>query len=291
MGSMGATTAPLSTVAVGDLTITYLPDGASHLRPLAAYVGSDEQTWREQGHLLDDNGWLVMSVGALLVQDGRSNTLIDVGMGPHVQDVGEASGGLFEGDIGGGSLLVSLARVGLRPDDIDDVVFSHLHTDHVGWVETGGAATFSRANYHVGADELAYWGASSAVGGPTAAQLEVLARRLTLIAGDRTVLPGIDAVATPGHTPGHLSLVVSSGTERAVILGDMMHCPIEIGATELDFAFDVDPQLARETKRRIERELSKPDTVTVGAHFPDPVFGRVLPGSAPFSVTFRGGTS
>jgi glyoxylase-like metal-dependent hydrolase (beta-lactamase superfamily II) len=101
-----------------------------------------------------------------------------------------------------------------------------------------------------------------------------------------TPVPGITAVATPGHTPGHLSFVVSSGTARAVILGDMIHCPVEIGQSELDFVFDVDPKLNRETKARIERELAQPDTVTVGPHFPNLVFGRVLPGSAPVSIDF-----
>ena len=79
---------------------------------------------------------------------------------------------------------------------------------------------------------------------------------------------------------------MSSGTARAVILGDMIHCPVEIGQSELDFVFDVDPKLNRETKARMERELAQPDTVTVGPHFPNLVFGRVLPGSAPLSIDF-----
>jgi glyoxylase-like metal-dependent hydrolase (beta-lactamase superfamily II) len=113
-----------------------------------------------------------------------------------------------------------------------------------------------------------------------------MAKRLALMADLETPVPGITAVATPGHTPGHISFVISSGTARAVILGDMIHCPVEIGQSELDFVFDVDPKLNRETKARIERELARPDTVTVGAHFPNLVFGRVLPGSAPLSIDF-----
>jgi glyoxylase-like metal-dependent hydrolase (beta-lactamase superfamily II) len=102
----------------------------------------------------------------------------------------------------------------------------------------------------------------------------------------QTPVPGITAVATPGHTPGHISFVVSSGTARAIILGDMIHCPVEIGESELDFVFDVDPKLSRETKARIERELARPDTVMVGPHFPNLVFGRVLQGSVPASIDF-----
>jgi glyoxylase-like metal-dependent hydrolase (beta-lactamase superfamily II) len=120
----------------------------------------------------------------------------------------------------------------------------------------------------------------------TAVQQAAIAERLILLDHDQTPVSGITAVSTAGHTPGHISFVVSSGAQRAVILGDMIHCPIEIGEREIDFVFDVDPVLARLTKRRIRQELERPDTVTVGGHFPNLVFGRVLPGSVPVSVDF-----
>lgn len=104
----------------------------------------------------------------------------------------------------------------------------------------------------------------------TAVQQAAIAKRLILLDHDQTPVSGITAVSTAGHTPGHISFVVSSGAQRAVILGDMIHCPV----------------LARLTKRRIRQELERPDTVTVGGHFPNLVFGRVLPGSVPVSVDF-----
>ena len=286
---MKATSAPLSHVMVGDIRITYLPDGIHHVRPLAQYSGSDEAFWAGRGHVLDDDGWLVMSIGSLLVQSGDHNALIDLGFGPHSVDITELTYGQHEGDLIGGELIDSLDSAGLRCTDIDSVLFTHLHPDHVGWVETGGDPSFPNAVYHVGGAEWDYWLNGPEAGTPRAPslnqQIEV-ATRLELLQDDSTPVPGVTAMSTPGHTPGHMSFVISSGQERAVILGDMIHCPIEIGESEIDFVFDVDPVLARETKQRIERELESPDTITVGGHFPNLVFGRVLPSSRPVQVDF-----
>jgi glyoxylase-like metal-dependent hydrolase (beta-lactamase superfamily II) len=286
---MSATSAPLSSTQVGDISITYLPDGIHHVRPLAQYDGADEAFWASRGHVLDDDGWLVMSIGSLLVRNGERNTLIDLGFGPHSVDIADLTAGSHEGDLIGGDLLRSLAAVGLAAADIGAILFTHLHPDHVGWVDIEDEPAFPNASYYVGAREWDYWLNGPEAGtprAPTPAQQVQIARRISLMADLETPVPGITAVATPGHTPGHISFVVSSGTARAVILGDMIHCPVEIGQSELDFVFDVDPKLNRETKVRIERELARPDTVTVGPHFPNLVFGRVLPGSVPLSIDF-----
>jgi len=283
---MAATSAPLSSVQIGDITLTYLPDGINHLTPTAMYASTDEAYWREQGHVLDEDGWLILSIGALLIQHHGVNTMLDLGYGPVVHNLADLTEGMHHGDIGGGKLLESLAAIGVAPSDISSVVFSHLHPDHTGWLEVGGTPVFPNADYFIGQTEWDYWNSGGALGGPNPIQTEELSRRMIPMDADQTPVPGVTAVATPGHTPGHLSFVLSSGRERAVVLGDMVHCPLEIGASELDFIFDVDPVVARETKRRIERELVMPNTTTVGAHFPDAVFGRVLPGSVPLTVAF-----
>jgi glyoxylase-like metal-dependent hydrolase (beta-lactamase superfamily II) len=286
---MNASSAPLSHVTVGDIRITYLPDGIHHVRPLAQYAGSDDAFWAARGHVLDDDGWLVMSIGSLLVQSGDTNALVDLGFGPRSVDIADLTGGEHQGDLIGGALIDSLAAVGLTCPDIDAVLFTHLHPDHVGWVEASGDPVFRNAAYHIGAVEWDYWLSGPEAGTPRApaiAQQVELATRLELLDDGMTPVPGVTAMATPGHTPGHISFVVSSGRERAVILGDMIHCPVEIGESEIDFVFDVDVDLARKTKERIERELAEPGTVTVGAHFPNLVFGRVLPSTRPVQVDF-----
>jgi glyoxylase-like metal-dependent hydrolase (beta-lactamase superfamily II) len=290
---MSATAAPLSYTSVGNIRLTYLPDGIHHVRPLAQYSGTDDAFWARRGHVLDDDGWLVMSIGSLLIQNGESNTLIDLAFGPHTVDITELTNGEHEGDLIGGELVASLRAVGLTPDDIGNVLFTHLHPDHVGWAADEGEPMFPNATYHVGSVEWDYWLNGPEAGtprAPTPTQQAVIAERLNLLEHDQTPVRGLTAVATPGHTPGHVSFVVSSGRQRAVILGDMIHCPVELGESEMDFVFDVDPVLNRQTKRRIEHELEQPDTVAVGAHFPNLVFGRVLPGSVPMSVDFSAAT-
>jgi len=185
----------------------------------------------------------------------------------------------------GGELLTSLRRAGLEPEDIDAVLISHMHPDHLGWVvteRTGVAApVFPNARFHLGAREWEYWNSGPEAHthkAPAEVQMQVIADRLHLMPDGDGPVPGVTAMGTPGHTPGHMSFVVSGGSERAIVLGDAIHCPVEIGAPQLDFVFDVDPGAARRAKEAIARELEKPDTHLVGGHFPEAVFGRLLRG-------------
>ena len=116
--------------------------------------------------------------------------------------------------------------------------------------------------------------------------IEALRERVDLVDGETTVVPGITMVPTPGHTPGNCSFLVSSGTARAVVLGDAIHCPLQISHPEWAFAADANPEAARRAREALLREMDAPGTVVVGPHFPDAVFGRVLAGTAPRRVAF-----
>jgi len=83
-------------------------------------------------------------------------------------------------------------------------------------------------------------------------------------------------VSTPGHTPGHTSYVISSGAQRAIILGDTIHCPVQLEEQEWSCAFDVDRAMARASREKLLAELEDPSTVSVGGHFSDFTFGRVM---------------
>jgi glyoxylase-like metal-dependent hydrolase (beta-lactamase superfamily II) len=291
---MMASSAPLSTLEVGDIHLTWLPDGIHHVRALQQYTNGSPEFWQAHSEYIDENDWLVMSIGGLLVRTGGKNILIDTGFGPRaVEDIGPMSGGAHQGDLYGGELLRSLAAAGLTPGDVDVVVLSHLHPDHIGWASTVDAdgrhtPTFSRADHLVGDVEWDYWSNGPEAGTPRApsvGELEAMASRLTLLDGASTPAPGLTVMPTPGHTPGHLSFVVSSGEERVIVLGDAIHCPAEMTAPEMDFVFDVDYELARRTKAMLVRELEQPGTHLAGGHFADAVFGRLLRGSVQRSVS------
>jgi glyoxylase-like metal-dependent hydrolase (beta-lactamase superfamily II) len=280
-----AAEAPLCHIRMSDIRVTYLPDGIHHIRPHSQYDGGGADTWELHSQYLDSDGWLVMSLGSMLVETGDTKLLVDLGWGPRSVDIAELTGGMHEGDMIGGKMLSSLRRVGLTPDDIDLVVYSHLHPDHVGWAcdNDSGAPTFPDALHVVGDIEWDYWHNGPEAGtlrAPTEMQLAAMERRLHLATDGEVVAPGVTLMWTPGHTPGHCSLVISSGDQKAVVLGDAVHCPIEVSEPELEFVFDVDRKLARKTRERIERELEAPETIAAGGHFPDLIFGRLMSSDA-----------
>lgn len=188
-----------------------------------------------------------------------------------------------------GGLLDSLAALGVEPGQITDVVLSHMHFDHIGWLSHGGRPTFPNAAIRVGREDLAHFSrAEQAVDDavyaaawhvrPTSEVLEPVWDRFEPFDGDAAIAPGFDAVATPGHTPGHSIFVLSSREARGMLLGDVVHCPLQL--TDLDFSVmaDIDQALADRQRERVYREIVGEDIAVAGAHFPGLRFGRVLEG-------------
>ena len=282
---MTAREAPCSELTIGDVRLAFIPDGGIRLPPLPLYDGGTSELFDANPHVLDDNGMLVMSLGSLLIESHGTRILVDLGWGPTTEYIPSRPPAGARGKISGGQLLGNLAGRGLGPADIDMVVFSHLHADHIGWLATetasGPRLTFPRAEHRLAEAEWAYWSDPARGyrwGWPTPVQLALLGAHTTTL-DDRAVLaPGVSVMLTPGHTPGHASFVVSSGTERAVILGDTIHCPVEISHPELALLSDVDPVAGRATRALLQRELDG-GSVAVGCHFPDFVFGRVMRGA------------
>jgi glyoxylase-like metal-dependent hydrolase (beta-lactamase superfamily II) len=250
-------------VRVGDLELLPLNDGVIQLPP-EFYVGLD---WSRHQDLLNADGKIEMPIGCFVLRSGSRVVLVDAGMGSRSVSWGR-----------GGALPAELARVGVALDEIDTVVCTHLHIDHIGWLVVDGAPFFPRATVRCGGADLAHF-ADDADAGPMLSVLSA-AGRIEPISGDRVSLaPGLDALATPGHTPGHYGLVVSSGTDRAVLLGDAVECPLQLDEPDFYALSDVDPALSARTREALWRELEGTDTLVGAAHFPGLEFGRVLRGS------------
>jgi glyoxylase-like metal-dependent hydrolase (beta-lactamase superfamily II) len=109
------------------------------------------------------------------------------------------------------------------------------------------------------------------------ALLDLHARgRVELLSAERTLAPHVTALPAPGHTPGHTVFAVHDGSERAVLLGDALYCPQQLGHSDWEAVSDVDPLLAARTRVMLERDLEEHDALAVGAHFPGLRAGRVL---------------
>jgi glyoxylase-like metal-dependent hydrolase (beta-lactamase superfamily II) len=276
---MPAQPAPVSSIAIGDIRLTYLPDGHARMSPTAIFPTSDEQLWNAHPEYLDEDHRIVVTFGGFLVETGDRKLVVDLGFG-----VGELTLPELDATAEGGRLLDSLHGIGVEPAEVDTVVYTHLHFDHVGWTSTQGRLTFPNARHVAGAGEWDFWRGVTdehlAGVGPHPETVQApLEGRMESMADGEVLAPGVNAVATPGHTPGHCSLVISSGTDRAVIMGDTVMCPLQFQERDLTFLFDVDPDLALRTRRKMFDEIEgDPRTVVAGGHYADAVFGRVLPG-------------
>ncbi|MBR7672313.1 MBL fold metallo-hydrolase [Streptomyces daliensis] len=263
-----------SGVTAGAHRLTYLPDGYVQLYPRAWYPASPDAFWADKGSHLDADGCLVGSVGALLVEYGDEAMLIDTGFGPARIPADRTIPPL--GRIEGGALPASLAAVGHTFASVSCVAFTHLHDDHVGWATDPG---LGHARFVASAEE---W----------RAEPRAVAGRAVAASDGEEIFPGVRVLATPGHTPGHLSYVIGEteassapggpGSARAVVVGDVLHSPLQLADLSWNAFSDVHPAQAVRSRERIVAELSRPGTIGYAGHFAGAVFGRLaLSGAGP----------
>jgi len=181
------------------------------------------------------------------------------------------------------AFIGGLAAIGLSVDDIDVVMCTHLHADHVGWntrLKDGSwVPTFPRARYLFSARELAYWTAESARS-PIAAMVDsvlpiVAANRAELIASDHALDDYVRLLPTPGHTPDHFAVRLGRGTDKAVLTGDLLHSPLQARYPEISMRVDYDPAQAATTRRGFLERYCDTPTLCCTAHFPAPSVGHI----------------
>lgn len=250
---------------LGDLDITPISDGEAKL-PSLYFANAD---WGPHQALLDADGNIVVPIGCFLVRTADRTVLIDAGIGP-----------VFNPLFRGGDLPGGLEAAGVQPEDIDLVICTHLHLDHVGWVLRDGALTFPNATVRFGSQDIEQFLNDQFSAQNTKQMIDALteAGRLDPITDDGEVAPGISTLHAPGHTLGQRCVLLSSGDERVFLLGDAVTCPVQLEETEWEAMSDVDKGLAKRTREALWRELEGKETIAVAAHFPGLQFGRVLKG-------------
>jgi len=274
------TTMQLLTWRVGTIRITRVLEvevaGLSFLVPDAIPSNLVAIPWLHPP-FVTQGGEAVASIQAFLVEAPGRTILIDTAVGVSAQlDIPTR----IERSL---PFLEELAEAGAGPERVDTVVFTHLHFDHLGWAsrDRNGrrAPTFPNARYVIARTEWDYWshledpetqGLLSGALRPVEA-----AGRLDLVAGDHQLAPGIQLEATPGHSPGHVSIHLESKGARAIVTGDLIHHPAQMARPEWWTTFDYDVEQARATRRRFLEQHAGSDTLIIGSHFAGTVAGRI----------------
>ena len=273
--AMAAPRFALTEIAIGDATLTTVSDGhlilpgsfvfdpmpKQELRPiLREFQLSDEQLHRE--------------CNISLYRDGTNIILFDAGSGTD-----------FTPTVG--SLIESLDAVDLSTEDITHVVFTHAHPDHIwGVLDDFDDPLFTEATYMIGRTEWAYWwnpetvntidedSVSFAVGAKR--RLEAIEERVVFFDDGDEILPGISALATPGHTAGHMSFQVAHGNTSALIAGDAVsNHHVAFKKPQWNDGSDQDPEQAAQTRKRLLDQLVSEKMILLGFHLPGGGIGRV----------------
>ncbi|WP_025897936.1 MBL fold metallo-hydrolase [Sneathiella glossodoripedis] len=237
-------------------------------------------------HFMNEKGKLIMSVHALVIDTGERRIIVDTCIGNDK-----------EREIAGWNnlqttFLDDLEAAGYAPADIDTVLCTHLHVDHVGWntrlVDGKWVPTFPNARYLYAKSEWDHW--ASGDGDKYGEAYEDSVKPIfdlglaDLVDCNEQICDEVSLVPTPGHTPGHVSVRISSEGKEAFITGDALHHPCQMARLDWAASADADPEQARQTRRDMLSSLADSDTLVFGTHFATPSAGHVVSDS---DGTFR----
>jgi glyoxylase-like metal-dependent hydrolase (beta-lactamase superfamily II) len=290
---------------IGDMTLHRIEEWQGGFAPPSAmFRRFDEALWQPHEHELvpdyhqAETGLIYGFLQSWLIDTGAERILFDTGAGNDKERPGiPIFGGLQT------EFLDRLGAAGFQPGDIDTVVCSHLHIDHVGWntirSDDGWKATFPNARYILPLGDRAYWDPNDDSAEPSATGKAVNAgvfedsvqplidqNRVEWAEDGFEVLPGIDLFAVAGHTPGHLAMRVLSGGDSALFVGDVLHHPIQIHNPDWNSQFCEDQDRARESRRAVLEEAAQRGSLLVPAHFGGVHAVRVLPEGSLFRPVY-----
>jgi glyoxylase-like metal-dependent hydrolase (beta-lactamase superfamily II) len=273
----------MSTWQIGDVKISRIIESeaawpGSWLLPNATPENMKKEADWLYPTFIDEKGKLRMSIHALVLESQGKRIVVDTCIGNDKVRSNPAWSNLKL------PFLDDLKKAGYRREDIDMVVCTHLHVDHVGWntmLQNGKwVATFPNARYIVGGTEWDYWSRSDNKDFRDPVEDSVRpvldAGQAALVDSNFRLTDEIWLVPTPGHTPGHHSVRISSKGQDAVITGDLVHHPVQCLYPEWDDSFDSDLVMAKRTRREFCEKYADSNVLVFGTHFATPSCGRIV---------------
>lgn len=266
---LGADRPRFNRVKLGGFEVTTLLDAERPVNGPHPIFGQNQTpeavaALARENHLPADK--MVIGFAPVLVNTGRELVLFDTGLG------GDA-----------GSLPAQIKASGYEPEQVDVVVITHMHPDHIGGLMSGGHPTYANARYVTGQAEYDFWASSDRLSGPTegAARLVQsnvvpLAEKMTFIGNEGEVVSGIRGLDAPGHTPGHMAFHLESDGHRLLIWGDVAnHFVVSIQRPDWHVSFDMDKEKAAATRKRIFDMAAADSLAVTGYHMPFPALGYI----------------
>jgi|TARA_Y100000310_G_scaffold344606_1_gene458267 glyoxylase-like metal-dependent hydrolase (beta-lactamase superfamily II) len=227
-------------------------------------------------HFMTEDGRLIMSIHALIVETPRQTIIVDTCIGNDKQR------GIPNWTNLQLPFLQDLADAGYPSERIDTVLCTHLHVDHVGWntmlVDGNWVPTFPNARYLMGSKEFDYWDSEDDGSEPGNIMTDSVrpvfdAGLVDLVEMDHSICEEVRLQPTPGHTPGHVSVHISSEGEQALITGDSFHHPCQIARIEWSSSADSDPAQAIQTRTGLLDRYADEEILIIGTHFATPTAG------------------
>lgn len=265
--------------SAGDLTIHRIVEQQAPFFPaLDMFPGltpdqlADNRAWMKQAGALDDNDTLILCFQSYIVRTPHHTVLIDSCIGNDKPRPGRPNWNMKTDD----TYMRALKAAGFSVGDIDYVMCTHLHVDHVGWntrlVDGKWVPTFAQARYLFGRTEYEHWRDHSADPAHAAVFDDSVkpvmdAGRAELIASDARLTDEISLIPTAGHSPGHVSIHIRSDGEEALLTGDVAHHPCQMAHLDWSSTADSDPRQSVVARRELFSRFADTPALVIGGHY------------------------